>query len=90
MSGTPWGVRIMPPAQRALERLPERYAAAILDLLPTIAANPRRLGKPLHSEWHGCWVARRGPYRVIYLIDEPASMVRVLAVAHRADIYRRR
>jgi mRNA-degrading endonuclease RelE of RelBE toxin-antitoxin system len=80
----------MPPAQRALERLPERYAVAILDLLPTIATNSRRLGKPLHSEWQGCWVSRRGPYRVIYLIDESVSTVRVFAVAHRADIYRQR
>jgi mRNA-degrading endonuclease RelE of RelBE toxin-antitoxin system len=80
----------MPPALRGLERLPERYAAAILEFLPTIAAGPKRLGKQLHSEWEGCWVARRGPYRVVYLIDEPERVVRIVAVAHRADVYRRR
>lgn len=32
--------------------------------------------------------ARRGEYRVIYLIDDDARVVKVTAVAHRADAYR--
>lgn len=80
----------MPTAVRQLERLPERYATAVAELLPAIAANPRRLGKPLRFELEGQWVARRGPYRVIYAIDEGARTVTVLAIAHRADVYRRR
>jgi mRNA interferase RelE/StbE len=35
-------------------------------------------------------VARRGPYRVIYTLEEETRTVRVLAVAHRADVYRQR
>jgi mRNA-degrading endonuclease RelE of RelBE toxin-antitoxin system len=61
----------------------------VVELLPAIAANPRRIGKPLRFELEGLWVARRGPYRVIYEIDEGARTVMVLAVAHRADAYRR-
>lgn len=90
MSEKPWRVRVMPAAQRQLEGLPERYAAAVVELLPAIGANPRRLGKPLRFELEGRWAARRGPYRVIYQLDERAHTVRVLAVAHRADVYRRR
>jgi mRNA interferase RelE/StbE len=77
-------------ARRDIGRLPERYAAAIVELLPSIAKNPQRLGKPLKFELEGRWVARRGPYRVIYEIDEEARSVTVLAVAHRADVYRSR
>ena len=80
----------MPTAVRQLERLPERYATAVAELLPAIAANPRRLGKPLRFELEGRRVARRGPYRIIYAIDEGARTVTVLAIAHRADVYRRR
>ncbi len=80
----------MPTAVRQLERLPERYATAVAELLPAIAANPRRLGKPLRFELEGRRVARRGPYRIIYAIDDGARTVTVLAVAHRADVYRRR
>lgn len=80
----------MPSAQRQLERIPERYTTAILDFLPTIAANPRRLGKPLRFEWEGRLAARRGPYRIIYVLDHKTHTVRVVAVAHRAHVYRRR
>jgi mRNA-degrading endonuclease RelE of RelBE toxin-antitoxin system len=80
----------MAPARRQLRRLPERYANAVVELLGAIAANPRRLGKPLRFELEGRWSARRGPYRVIYAIEEQSRTVRVLAVAHRADVYRRR
>lgn len=89
MSEAAWGIRVMPTARRQLRRLPERYAAAVVELLPAIAANPKRLGKPLRFELEGRWAARRGPYRVIYKLDEKTRTVVVLAVAHRADVYRR-
>jgi mRNA interferase RelE/StbE len=78
----------MPAARRQLRQLPERYAAAVVELLPAIADNPKRLGKPLRFELEGRWAARRGPYRVIYALDENAHAVIVLAIAHRADAYR--
>lgn len=90
MTAAPWRIRVMPTARRQLRRLPERYAAAVVELLPAIAANPKRLGKPLRFELEGRWAARRGPYRVIYKLDEKARAVIVLAVAHRADVYRPR
>jgi mRNA-degrading endonuclease RelE of RelBE toxin-antitoxin system len=90
VSGRPWALLISGPASRDLERVPERYATAIVELLPALAANPRRLGKPLRFELEGRWVARRGPYRIIYRLDEEAGSVEVLTVAHRADVYRRR
>jgi mRNA interferase RelE/StbE len=78
----------MPAARRQLRQLPERYATAVVELLPAIADNPRRLGKPLRFELKGRLAARRGPYRVIYALDEKARTVTVTAVAHRADVYR--
>jgi mRNA-degrading endonuclease RelE of RelBE toxin-antitoxin system len=85
-----WQIRVTATAQRQLRRLPEKYATAVVELLPAIAANPRRLGKPLKFQLEGRWVARRGPYRVVYSLDEEADIVTVLAVAHRADVYGRR
>lgn len=84
-----WRLQIASSARRDLNDIPERYAAAVIELLPMIAANPRRLGKPLKFELGGKWVARRGPYRVIYALDEGTRTVAILAVAHRADAYRR-
>jgi mRNA interferase RelE/StbE len=90
VSDASWRIRVMPTVRRQLGRLPERYATAVVELLPAIAANPKRLGKPLRFEFEGRWAARRGPYRVIYTLDEKARTVIVLAVAHRADVYRPR
>jgi mRNA-degrading endonuclease RelE of RelBE toxin-antitoxin system len=78
------------PARRQLERLPTAVAAAALETLDAIATNPRRLGKSLRFELEGCWSARRGPYRIIYRIDDADRTVRIVAVAHRADVYRPR
>lgn len=80
----------MPPARRQIDRLPIAVAGAVIETLDAITANPRRLGKPLRFELAGCWSARRGPYRIIYRIDDDAQAISVVAVAHRADIYRPR
>jgi len=87
---TPWELRVMAPARRQLERLPAAVAPAILETLGAIAANPRRLGKSLRFELEGCFSARRGPYRIVYRIDDSTRTVAVLAIAHRAVIYRPR
>lgn len=80
----------MAPARRQLDRLPISVVAAVLETLEAIATDPRRLGKPLRFELEGCWSARRGPYRVVYRIDDEARVVSVLAIAHRSDVYRPR
>jgi mRNA-degrading endonuclease RelE of RelBE toxin-antitoxin system len=90
VSDRPWRLVIAGAAARDIERLPEKYATAVVELLPTIAANPKRIGKPLRFELEGRWVARRGPYRIIYRLDEKPRTVTVLAVAHRVDVYRPR
>jgi mRNA interferase RelE/StbE len=85
-----WRVVVAAPARRHLARLPEKAAAAVLESFEAIAGDPRRVGKPLKLELSGLWSARRGPYRVIYRLDEEDATVVVLAIGHRADVYRRR
>ncbi len=81
---------VMPPARREFDRLPISVAAAVLETLDAIATNPHRLGKPLMFEHEGRYSARRGPYRIIYEILDGERLIRVLAIGHRRDIYRRR
>jgi len=88
VSDEPWRLVVAGPAVSDIERLPAKYATAVIEALGAIAANPRRMGKPLRFELEGRWSARRGPYRVIYTIDDELHTVTVLAVAHRADAYR--
>jgi mRNA-degrading endonuclease RelE of RelBE toxin-antitoxin system len=80
----------MAPARRQFDRLPITVAAAVLETLEAIAANPRRLGKRLVLEHEGRWSARRGPYRIIYEVLDDEHTVRVVAIGHRRDVYRPR
>lgn len=81
---------VLSPARREFDRLRLSVAAAVLETLDAIAENPRRLGKPLMLEHEGRFSARRGPYRIIYELDEEERLVRVVAIGRRRDVYRRR
>jgi len=78
-------------AERCIARLPESVAAAVVEfMLGALVDAPRRVGHPLQRGLAGLWAARRGPYRVVYEIDDETEAVTVLRIDHRADIYRRR
>ncbi|TDH53659.1 type II toxin-antitoxin system RelE family toxin [Mycobacterium talmoniae] len=90
-SAEPYQVRFQPAARSAItERLPEAVAAAVLEFCDgALAANPRRVGKPLFGPLAGCHGARRGTYRIVYRIDDDNRVVHVLDIDHRSQIYRR-
>lgn len=78
-------------AERALARLPEKAAAAVVEFVTgPLLEGPRAVGHPLRRELTGLWAARRGPYRVVYEVDDDAKTISVLRVDHRADVYRSR
>ncbi|MDP4013547.1 MAG: type II toxin-antitoxin system RelE/ParE family toxin [Candidatus Nanopelagicales bacterium] len=78
-------------AVRALDAVPEKIATAAVEFIyAALADNPARVGKPLGFELEGLHSARRGDYRVVYMIDEQERTVTITAIQHRADVYRRR
>jgi mRNA interferase RelE/StbE len=78
-------------ALRALDRLPEKIANAVVEFAyGGLAENPHRVGHPLRFELEGRHSARRGDFRIVYDIDDDQRTVTVLAVDHRSDIYRPR
>jgi mRNA interferase RelE/StbE len=86
-----YGIALEPPARRALSRLPEKTATAVVEFVfGALADNPYRVGKPLAAPFAGTWSARRGDYRVIYVVHDEKRIVSVLTVAHRGDVYARR
>lgn len=75
-----------PTAKRALRRLPEKVATAVVEFVyGPLAENPHRVGHALRFELDGLHSARRGDFRVIYRITD---VVTIVAIDHRADIYR--
>jgi mRNA interferase RelE/StbE len=78
-------------SRRALVRLPEKVAAAVVEFIyGSMAASPRQVGKPLRLGLAGLHSARRGDYRVIYTIDDQLHAVTIMAIEHRSDVYRPR
>jgi mRNA interferase RelE/StbE len=86
-----WELVVAPSAERTLARLPEKAAAAIVEfLVGPLSRNPVRVGHELRGELAGLVVARRGPYRIVYELDEERRRILVLRIDHRADVYRPR
>jgi mRNA-degrading endonuclease RelE of RelBE toxin-antitoxin system len=82
-------LRVARAAAHALaELLPEQISAAAHEFItgPLLDA-PRAVGKPLDPPLAPLWSARRGPYRIIYLIDDTSRVVEVTAVRHPKDAY---
>jgi mRNA-degrading endonuclease RelE of RelBE toxin-antitoxin system len=78
-------------AERALARLPQAVAAAVVEFMTgALIQAPQRVGHPLRRELIGLWAARRGSYRVVYEINDDDRAVNVLRIDHRADVYRPR
>ena len=83
-------LRIARPAANDLtERLPEKVATAAYEFITgPLLDNPHRVGKPLDPPMAPAWAARRGTYRILFLLHEDQRTVEVTAIRHRADAYR--
>ncbi|WP_125614013.1 type II toxin-antitoxin system RelE family toxin [Specibacter cremeus] len=86
-----YGIILSPAARRDLQRVPPRIVRAIVEFMyGDLSKNPRRVGKALRRELAGYHSAHRGPYRVIYSINDETAVVEVLRIDHRADVYKPR
>lgn len=84
-------VVLRPAAARALRSMPEKIATACWEFIHgPLAENPHRVGKPLLEPLAPQYSARRGEYRVLYLIENEQVTVVITSVTHRADAYRTR
>ena len=84
-------VELSGEARRALRRLPDKVAPAIVEFITgALADNPQRLSKPLVGDLVDLRSARRGDYRVLLRLDESAQVVLVIRIEHRSEVYRPR
>ncbi len=91
MTEAHWELIVAGPARRAIDRLPDKIALAVLEhLVGPLLENPHQVGKPLRGELTGFHSARVGAYRIVYEINQDGRTIRVIYIDHRADIYRPR
>jgi len=72
-------VVIAASAARDVGRLPTAVRRPILAALDALAEEPRA-GKPLTGALRVLWSLRRGDYRIVYRVDDPARKVEVARV----------
>ena len=88
MSDPPrYDIRIIPSAERDMKPLPSDVLRRINDAILGLESVPRpKTCKRLRGR-EG-YRMRVGSYRILYLIDDMARTVQVVAVGHRKDVYR--
>ena len=81
-------VDIGPRARRDMRKLPPAIQDQLHPVIPGLSSNPRPAGcKKLAGE-KSLWRVRSGNYRIVYEIQDERSVVLLLKVGHRREIYR--
>ncbi|MBL7166633.1 MAG: type II toxin-antitoxin system RelE/ParE family toxin [Dehalococcoidales bacterium] len=80
-------VEVRRRVQRALDKLPKTDFQAVVQAIKDLAQTPRPRGiEKVKST--GLWRIRQGDYRIVYAIDDKESLVIIVRVGHRREIYR--
>ena len=82
----PFELDIPPPVAEVLRHLPPTIKQPVKAALRAIVTDPT-IGAPLEGELRGLWRFRVRRFRIVYAVDRPRRLVRVMAVAHRRHIY---
>ena len=80
-------VRIEKQTSKALEKIDVVIRKRIVEVIRSLADNPRPPGSKKMKNREG-WRVRIGDYRVIYGIDDERSLVSVAKIGHRREVYR--
>lgn len=81
-------IEITPAAERDLKSLPKDVLKRVDAKILALADNPRPPGsKLLRGEERFCRV-RVGDYRIIYQIEDDRSVILVVKIRHRREVYR--
>lgn len=84
----PYTVEIDTKAAREIRALPRRDQRRVIARAAALADNPRPARCVKLSGSTDLWRIRVGAYRVIYQIQDERSLVTVVRVGHRRDVYR--
>jgi mRNA interferase RelE/StbE len=80
-------VLVKPAARRQLKKLPPLVQKHLIDLIDSLAEQPRPLGSKKLKGRQNQYRVRSGNYRVLYSIEDESLVIRIIKVGHRRDIY---
>ena len=82
-----YSIVIARSASKELESLENRVVARVVPRIIALSENPRPSGCKKLAGAVDAWRIRIGDYRVIYRVDDAASLVTVMVVRHRSRAY---
>jgi len=80
-------VAIKPSARKELEALTDAVLGRVASKIGSLAASPRPTGCKKLKGQKDQWRIRIGDWRVVYIIDDAAKIVRVTRIAHPSEVY---
>jgi len=80
-------VLVKPSAIRELEAVPRKDRVRLAERIQSLGAMPRPGGCENLSGGDRYRV-RQGDYRIIYSVDDPQQIVRVVKIGNRSEVYR--
>ena len=78
---------IKPSAAKELEALPPKDRRRIVTRIQHLASEPRPAGTEKLSGQEKYRI-RRGPYRILYSVDDTQLTLVIVKIGHRRDVYR--
>jgi mRNA interferase RelE/StbE len=71
------------------EALPDNVLARVVQRIESLGHAPRPTGCKKLKGYKDQWHVRAGDWRVVYIIDDAAKLVRITRIAHRREVYER-
>jgi len=82
-----YSAEITTSAQRQFKKFSSGLQNRILPKLLSLEANPRPVGSQKLRD-SNFYRIRAGDYRIIYSVDDPRKIIKILDIAHRREVYR--
>lgn len=75
-------------AEKSLKKIPKNDLSKIVELIQSLAFQPRPAGCRKLAGEESTYRIRQGKYRVVYEVRDATLYILVLKIGHRRDVYR--
>ena len=90
MDSKKFTIEFDPKAAKEFKKLCRNNASLqfrLTKIIDSLSLSPFQ-GKPLTGNKKGCYSAREGDYRIIYEVYPAQSIIHIIRIGHRRDVYR--